>query len=449
MEGMLHGKEETVILGAGVTGLAAGLASRGLVLEAEESPGGICASYYIGARSGKLYPQPPAHEPAFRFEKGGGHWIFGGDPAVLRFITQLSPCQRYTRNSAVYFPQWDLYVPFPLQNHLAFLPKEVAARALEEMVAQPGSAAGAETMAQWLEKAFGPTLCELFFFPFHELYTAGLYRAVAPQDPYKTPLHVPTAIRGAFGQPEPVGYNQTFIYPEQGLDHLVRSLASGCRLKPASRVSGIDLRERVVHLEDGRAIPFKNLVSTAPLDKTLALAGLTTATRPDPATAVLVVNVGGVAGKRCPPYHWLYFPSSRSGFHRLGFYTNVASHFRPPDSSVPLAGLYIERSFLPETLPQGEELTKVAHAMIQETVDLGFLEEPLVMHWNTIPTAYTWRWPGSQWQQEAHNLLLENGIIPAGRFARWNFQGIADSLAQGLLIGAKVNVLQRLNQDAH
>lgn len=432
----LKGKEQTVILGGGVTGLAAGIASGGLVLEAEETPGGICASYYMGVRSGRVYPHPPDQEPAFRFERGGGHWIFGGDPAVLRFISRLSPCQRYTRNSAVYFPQWDLYVPFPLQNHLAFLPKEVAARALEEMVAQPGSAAGAETMAQWLEKAFGPTLCELFFFPFHELYTAGLYRAVAPQDPYKTPLHVPTVIRGAFGQPEPVGYNQTFIYPEQGLDHLVRSLASACRLQTSSPVRRIDLRERTLHLEDRTIIGYEHLISTLPLDKTLTMSGLATSSRSDPATSVLVVNVGGVPGKRCPPYHWVYFPNSRSGFHRVGFYTNVAAHFRPKGSTSPLVSMYIERSFLPDALPQGDTLAAAAQAMVQEVVDLGYLKEALAVHWNTIPTAYTWRWPGSRWNQEAQQQLLENGVIPAGRFGRWTFQGIAESIAQGLMVGA-------------
>ena len=38
-----------VILGAGVTGLAAGVASGAPVFEAVETPGGICSSYYVRA----------------------------------------------------------------------------------------------------------------------------------------------------------------------------------------------------------------------------------------------------------------------------------------------------------------------------------------------------------------------------------------------------------------
>lgn len=427
-----------VILGGGVTGLAAGWASGGLVLEAAENPGGICASYYVGLRTGKTHATPPAEEPAFRFERGGGHWIFGGDPAVLRFLGELSPCQRHTRHSAVYLHQYDLYVPFPLQNHLAFLPKEVAAKALEEVVANAGAPKPCTTMAQWLEQVFGPTLCELFFFPFHELYTAGLFRSIAPQDAYKTPIHPPTVIRGAFGQAPPAGYNQTFLYPERGLDHLVRGLAHRCRLRLASPVCGIDLRERAVHLEGGEVIPYRHLVSTLPLDRTLALAGLAAPGRPDPATAVLVVNVGGVAGTRCPPYHWVYFPVSQSGFHRIGFYSNVARHFLPEAGQASLVSMYIERSFRPETLPPPVELERQAQAMVREVVAMGLLEEPLAVHWNTIATAYTWRWPGSSWQQDAQRLLEEHGVIPAGRFGRWTFQGIAESIGQGLMVGAAV-----------
>gem|GEM_PF-4281897 len=39
-------------------------------------------------------------------------------------------------------------------------------------------------------------------------------------------------------------------------------------------------------------------------------------------------------------------------------------------------------------------------------------------------------------REEAQELLRQHGILPAGRFGRWHFQGIAESLAEGLLLGA-------------
>ena len=44
---------------------------------------------------------------------------------------------------------------------------------------------------------FGPTLCELFFEPFHRRYTAGLCDSIAPQDAYKSPTDPKQVLQGA------------------------------------------------------------------------------------------------------------------------------------------------------------------------------------------------------------------------------------------------------------
>ena len=86
----------------------------------------------------------------------------------------------------------------------------------------------AEAMGDWLRGAFGPALCEAFFVPFHERYTAGLLDRIAPQDPAKSPTAVPAAAASppaatasGSARPAPRGYNPTFRYPVDGLDHLI------------------------------------------------------------------------------------------------------------------------------------------------------------------------------------------------------------------------------------
>src|SRR4051794_19653420 len=106
-----------IILGGGVTGLAAGVAGAGGVYEATPHPGGICSSYYVGPGSSiRLHEDPPDWQGS-RFEIGGGHWIFGGDPAVILFINDLTPTESYARRSSVYLTDLKLYAPFPIQNH--------------------------------------------------------------------------------------------------------------------------------------------------------------------------------------------------------------------------------------------------------------------------------------------------------------------------------------------
>ena len=116
-----------------MTGLAAGIASGLPVFEASDRSGGICSSYYVRPGQSERLSRKPDDGEAYHFEIGGGHWIFGGDPAVLRFIRGLTEVKSYARRSSVFFPKSDLYVPYPLQNHLRFVNHGAAEKALAEM----------------------------------------------------------------------------------------------------------------------------------------------------------------------------------------------------------------------------------------------------------------------------------------------------------------------------
>lgn len=426
------GDPRTLVLGAGVTGLAAGVASGLPVYEAAETPGGICASYYVRPGDTRRLSAPPADGNAYHFEIGGGHWIFGGDPTVLRLIEDLTPCARKARVSSVFFHESGRYVPYPLQNNLRHLEPEVARQALAEMERAPG---GGATMGDWLRASFGPTLAALFFEPFHALYTAGLHERIAPQDAYKSPVDLRLVRQGARGAAPPVGYNVTFLYPELGLDELARRLAARADVRYRKRVVGIGLEPREVHFEDGTAVPFERLVSTLPLNVTLALAGLDTGVPADPYTSVLVLNLGAVRGPRCPDDHWLYNCRTRAGFHRVGFYSNVDPSFLPRRRQDRVS-IYVERAFPGGARPSPDEEAAYARAVVAELQDWGFITEPEVVDPTWIDVAYTWAWPGSPWRARAMARLEAAGVFPVGRYARWIFQGIADSIRDGLFAGA-------------
>ena len=142
-----------------MTGLGVGWASGFPIFEAQEAPGGICSSYYVKPGSTTRLHSAPEDGEAYRFEVGGGHWIFGGDPAVLRFICSLTPMKSYNRISSVFFHKQQLSVPYTLQNHLSYLDKDISVKALTEMVTAQRN--NVQTMAEWLRQSFGPTLTEL------------------------------------------------------------------------------------------------------------------------------------------------------------------------------------------------------------------------------------------------------------------------------------------------
>lgn len=428
----------TIILGGGVTGLAAGHASGLPVFEAADAPGGICSSYYVRPGTSERLAAAPDDGEAYRFELGGGHWIFGGDPAALRFLQRLAPTRAYQRRSSVYFHDTKRLVPYPLQNHLRFLDEAVTARALEE-IALPNRA-GFETMREWLLSSFGPTLCELFFFPFHELYTANLFGEIAPQDAYKSPVDLASVVRGAFGEAPAAGYNVTYLYPEGGLDTFTRQLAAGADVRYGKRLVHIDVESHRALFADGSQVTYRELISTLPLNRTLELAGLATSERPDPFTSVLVLNLGAVRGERCPDDHWLYNFRTRAGFHRVGFYSNVDRSFlpvsrRPQGNAV---SIYVERAYPGNSVVTAAEIDCYRDAVIAELQDWGFIAEVEVADPTWIDVAYTWNWPGSRWRQQATKLLAGHGIHAVGRYGSWQFQGIADSIRDGLFVGASV-----------
>ena len=431
------------ILGAGMTGLAAGLASGFPVYEAEKTTGGICSSYYMRPREKKRLQAKPKDEAAYRFEIGGGHWIFGADPLVLRLIRSISPIKSYSRKASIYLPNQELLVPYPLQNHLGYLGSELASKALQEMEATSlCNNQKVETMADWLHLNFGPTLCGLFFDPFHRLYTAGLCKRIAPQDAYKSPVDIRLVRQGASAQVPPVGYNATYIYPEGGLDVLAREMAARSEIYYDHRVESIDVERKEVHFTEARPISYDRLLSTLPLNRMLQLTGLKTEQKPNPSPSVLVLNMGATKGPETPQDHWVYIPNSQAQFHRVGFYSNVDSSYLPATAHTTenRVSVYVEKAFPQGQKPTAFEIEGLGHAVVKELQDWGWISDVEVLDPTWIDVAYTWSWPNSKWKDEALKLLDQHDILQVGRYARWVFQGIADSIRDGLIAGTTLRV---------
>jgi len=422
----------TFILGAGVTGLAAGCVSGFPIFEAEDISGGICLSYYVRPGSNKRLPRIPKDKEAYRFTIGGGHWIFGACNDTLSFIRKFTHLKNYIRHSSIYFSKENLIVPYPIQNNLRFLDKEISKKILKEI--SNLSCDSHPTMKQWLLGNFGSTLCKLFFYPFHDLYTTNLYEKIAPQDTHKSPVDTKLTIQGVKSDTPSVGYNANFVYPKEGLDTLVRCMAKKCNIHYGKRVTRIDVKEKKVYFADGSIIPYSWLISTLPLNKMMEMTGLNVDAETDPYTSVSVLNIGAIRADGCPDQHWLYTPHSKSGFHRIGFYSNIDVSFLPRSSqkSNNRVSIYTERAYPGGQKPSEEEIEVYSDAVVNELRKLGFIKDVEIIDHTWVEVAYTWSWLGSKWKKEALIALEKHNIRQLGRYARWKFQGITDSIKDGL-----------------
>jgi hypothetical protein len=214
-------------------------------------------------------------------------------------------------------------------------------------------------------------------------------------------------------------------------------MADSCDVRYGHRVVAIDPVAREVAFDDGSSAAYTELVSTLPLVDAVQLAGLELDGDPDPHTSVLVLNIGAERGDRHPDAHWIYQPHSTSGHHRIGFYSNVDESFLPFSARRvrDRSAVYVERAYRGGHVPTAVEQSEFTDAVVAELQASGYLGAVDVVDPTWIDVAYTWSWPGSTWRARAIDALAARGIHQVGRFARWSFQGIADSVQEGLHAG--------------
>lgn len=138
----------------------------------------------------------------------------------------------------------------------------------------------------------------------------------------------------------------------------------------------------------------------------------------------------------------MYVPQSKAGFHRVGFYSNVDLSFLPVAvrHDMDHCSIYVEKAYWGGQRPTEAETEAFCQAVVQELQAWGWIEDVEVIDPTWVDTAYTWVWPGSQWQREVMHALEAQDIYQVGRYARWasqvTDQGISQSIREGLIAGA-------------
>lgn len=368
---------KTVILGAGFTGLAAGIKTKAPIYEASEHAGGICRSY---------------HKDGFEFATGGGHWVFGKNKGY-DYIKSLVPLNEYKRKASVYY---NAKFPYPFQT-----------------TAQKNIDWNDGSLKHWLTYKFGIEQSNLFFHPFNEKYTAGLYNEVIQDDEYKTPP--------AGG----VGFVSVFSDPVGGLGIVVDKMAEKCHITYKKRAVKINTEAKSVLFEDNEVVWYDKLISTIPLNQLLWMCG-----KRDfdlPYSSVLVLNIGAEPDVNLPDDHWLYVPFCKTNFYRIGFYSNVDSS-KAPEGMVSLS---VEMAFPAEYDYEDLDIPFITQEVIKELQAWRFIGKVITTDPTWVKTAYTWLRDKDEAKKNIE-WLKERDIVSTGRYGKWKFQGFTQSIADGL-----------------
>ncbi len=422
-----------LVLGGGITGLAAGrvLAGEGRdfrILEAEAEPGGHCRSIRDGG---------------YTFDRSG-HFLHLADPETGAFLRSL-PGVRWrekARDARVWLRGRE--TPYPFQANLfghdrAFVRRCLAEFARERVREALGEARPSGTFAEWLEARFGRAMCRAFFFPYNrKLWRTPLDDLTPDWTGWAVPVpRFEELLAGATGTArEGMGYNATFLYPASGgIGALPRALAAPVRsrIRTGSEVVSVDLGNRSVRTADGAEHPFREAISTIPLPALARIArGL-----PAPArraaealrwVKILAVNVGVRRPARTFG-SWVYVPERNYPFFRVGFLSNVWKGAAPPGC----ASVFVEKAFLPGTRVRiGEEVRSALRGLRElgvlgrgsrvETVRPVLLDPGYVLFDRARREAVRW----------IARELRARGVRPAGRYGAWDYYGMERSVADGI-----------------
>ena len=424
---------QTVILGAGISGLTAAYALSRIpgascsVYEEGSAPGGLCQTHkYDGFTFDAI-----SHVLHFRSAEAEQL----AEKVVAGKLTQ------HERRSWIYFR--GRYIPYPFQSHLGFLPFAERVSCLTGYLAayatQHAKAHQApENFEEWIHSHFGTGIARHFMTP----YNTKLWR-LSPREmsadwvrAFVPTISIRDIFRSFYGKNNTsLGYNSYFIYPDAGgVQSLVDGLAAHASdIHLNHRAVSIDLDGRVIRFETGEEVCYDRVISSVPL-RSLALMTtglpeeLREASRELRCTSLLSLNY---CLRRPLPHrhHWTYFPEPEFPFFRLVFPSNISASHAPPGCGIICAEVSDFDSRRIEEINQQTRRHLRNLRLIESDADIILCVKTPLSH------AYPVHDLG---RQDRVDRLLDffksRGIWSIGRFGGWRYSSIDDAMAEALQV---------------
>ncbi|HEX3597300.1 MAG TPA: NAD(P)-binding protein [Polyangiaceae bacterium] len=418
----------TLIVGAGITGLATAAALESqdyLVLEADTQIGGYCKTI---------------HEKGFVWDYSG-HFFHFKHPEIEAWLRARMGSQAVRTIEKRSFVSFDgTRVDFPFQKNIHQLPKSdfieclydlYMARAPLELLGPGATRAPERNFKEMLYARFGQGIAEKFLIPYNEkLYACDLSTldkgAMGRFFPHADLTDIIRNMRVA----DNASYNSTFTYPEGGAFEYVKALASAVRpdaISTGEALVAIDLPRRVARTSR-REIRFERLVSSAPFDRLLRLAGLEHEKDVFTWNKVLVFNLG-FDRKGPKDVHWVYYPNRERVFYRVGFYDNIFDTDRlsvyveigfAKDAAIDVSAV---RARVLEDLAR-EGVTTPAHQLVAEH---SVVMDPAYVHITERSIAE---------HRRLSDVLRSHGVHSAGRYGGWTYCSIEDNIVEARALAA-------------
>lgn len=421
---------ETIIIGAGITGLSCAyhLKNNYLILERDKNPGGLCKSVKTNG---------------FTFDCAG-HFLHLHKPYTKRLVPQLLKNNIKKINRKAYIHTHKTYIPYPFQANLYNLPDKVKDECLKGFMKKQNKLCKNDPCSfyDWSLETFGSGITRYFMKPFNEkLWTVSSKVLtsdwVAPFVPQPTLKEVKNS---AFNkQKKSFGYNVSFYYPLKGgcqsiIDVLCKKVKN---LELSTGTKEINVKNKYVITTDGRKIYYKNLISTQPLplllDQITELPkDIRSARKKLSWNSVYCLNLGvkkhSDEKNNIPLIHWSYFPEKKFVFYRVGIYSNIIPSMAPDGCK----SFYVEISHQPGNNIKSKKTFNAVIDGLKKCSYIGPKDKVTTINWLPIQFAYVIYDKYRQLCVDIIRPYLEsNNIYSIGRYGGWKYSFIEESILEG------------------
>ncbi|HLB40994.1 MAG TPA: FAD-dependent oxidoreductase [Candidatus Babeliales bacterium] len=429
---------EIVILGAGLTGLSAAYH-----LEQQN-----CSDYVLfekDATVGGL--RRTVQQDGFTFDYTG-HLLHINDPYFQQLIYQLLAPEQFnqiSRRSYIY--SQERYTKYPFQVNIYGLPVQTIIECIQGYLQRPIHSR-TDTFYQWAQANFGAGITKYFLAPYQrKIFAYDIHKLSASWTGRFVPAtSLSQMLAGALSDQNPsaqqIGYNANFVYPKQGgifawVQALYQQIKQPVQLNYQAQT--IDLVRRQVRFTNGHIEPFKQLISTIPLDHLLTNlrepSNLNLRTQAKKLRCNSVINFNlGVNRPDLSDKHWIYFPEPQFAFYRLGFPHNFTKYATPPNCS----SLYGEFAYLRASKKAVQAQLQQALVDTKKLLQISaaeILTEKIIQ----IPHAYVIY---NHWRDTNLPTILTRlaaqGIDSCGRYGAWKYASMQEAILDGKLAAEKV-----------
>ncbi|HEX5243844.1 MAG TPA: FAD-dependent oxidoreductase [Tepidisphaeraceae bacterium] len=418
-----------VIIGAGPTGLGAAYRLKEL-----------------GYKNFELYDRHPyigGLASSFKDSAGftwdiGGHVMFSHYKYYDDIFDKLMGNDFQLNMRECWVRMFDKWVPYPFQNNIRYLPKEVCCECLTGLVeAQTRRDYKAtKNFKEFIDAVFGDGIVKHFMGPYNFKVWAHPPEMMNKEwiGERVAVLDINRAIRNVVMGSDDFGWgpNNQFKFPLYGgtgefYRRFEKPLEGHVRLNKT--VDFINLVKKEVRFKDGEIVRYDDLITAMPLDKLCndVLNG-EVPREIKKATASLRHSGGYMVGvgikQPCPSTKsWMYFPEDNCPFYRATYLSNY-SPFMTPDKDR-YYSLLCETSYSPFKPVDGK---RIVDDTIRGLINAGMITEKdqadIVDTW-VYHADYSYPTPSVERDgilSQAIPFLEHHGIYSRGRFGMWKYE---------------------------